>query len=332
MMSIDWEKKIRIDPEWTNRQLVNHFLNKKLKLTVRGYTPKTSGTNFNCDDLIEELGFFIPDYVHSEKSKQKKLKALKSKFGDKLADLRLDTALYQEAQTFFGKKDPSTDGKYGELLLFALTESILKSKMVAHKIVGLSNSKDQVKGGDGIFLGNYEIENGKFEPAIFIGESKIMQGFSDCIGDALESIDRFHAPETKAEFNSMEFIVANNTMFIDDKDVEYDKIYDLLTPGTEAYKKQILVHPVLIMYNTKSIEKLEIKAKNNDELEDLIKKYMLGKENEFINKINEKVKDFPNIQKVYIDFFCFPFNNIDNFRNGMYFNIHKVPFKVDAVK
>ena len=27
--------------------------------------------------------------------------------------------------------------------------------MVAHKIEGLSNGKDQVKGGDGIFLGNY---------------------------------------------------------------------------------------------------------------------------------------------------------------------------------
>jgi len=325
-MNIDWEKKIKIDTEWTNRQLVNHFIDKKPKIAVRAFTPKVSGTNFNCDALIEEIGYFLPDYVHTETSKKNKLRSLKSQFGEATAEKRLDTALYKEAQSFFGKKDPTTDGKYGELLLFALTESILKSKMVAHKIEGLSNSRDQVKGGDGIFLGNYEIEKGQFEPAIFIGESKIMQGLSDCINESFNSINRFHSTETQAEFNSMEFIVANKTLFVDNNDMDFDMIYEMLTPGSESFKHQILVHPILIMYNSKIIENLEKQAKNRDELELLIKNHLEQKKDKLVKKINEKLKSFPQIEKVYVDFFCFPFNNIDNFRNGMYFNIHKVPY------
>ena len=325
-MKIDWEKKIKIDHEWTNRQLINHFNEKQLKIMVRGYTPKSSGTTFNCNSLIEELGFLLPDYVHSEKSKKRKLKLLANQFGDNLAQKRLDNALYMEAQEFFGKKAPNTDGKFGELLLFALTESVLKSKMVAHKIVGLSNAKDQIKGGDGIFLGNYEVEKGKYQPAIFIGESKIMQGFSDSIKEAFDSLDRFHSPETKTEFNSMEFIVAHNTMFIDDDDIDFDQIYELMTPGSTEFRKQILVHPILIMYNTSKIESIEKKAIDNENLEELIKSFMEKEKKDFIKKINNKIKEYPNIQKVYIDFFIFPFNNIDNFRNGMYYNIHKIPF------
>lgn len=325
-MDINWEEKIKIDTAWVDRQLINHFTDKNLKVTIRGYTPKGSGTTFSCDALIEELGFMLPEYVHSKKSKQKKLQSLKSKFGEKAAEQRLDTALYKDAQEFFGKKDPTTDGKYGELLLFALTESVLKSKMVAHKIISLSNANDQVKGSDGVFLGYYEIEKGKFEPAILIGESKIMQGLSACIDDTYNSLNRFYSAETRAQFNSMEFIVASNTMFIDENDSDYEKIYDLLTPGTEAFRSQIVVHPILIMYNTAKINTIERNAINNEKLEELLKEFMTKEKADFIAKINEKLLAYPTIEKVYVDFFIFPFNDIDNFRNGMYFNIHKVPF------
>lgn len=325
-MSIDWEKKINIDIEWANRLLVNHFAEKSAKILVRAYTPKVTGTKFCCNALIEELGYLLPDYVHSDKSKKNIFKSLTIKYGEDLANKRFDNALYSEAQSFFGKKDPTTDGKYGELLLFALCESILKSKMVAHKIEGLSNGKDQVKGGDGIFLGNYENTKGEIVPAIFIGESKIMQKRSDAIDDALVSLNRFHNPETQAEFNKMEFIVANRTLSLDENNVDYDEVYERLTPGSQKFTNQITVHPILLMYNTATISKLETDASDKDDLELLIKNHLINKKEEIINIINEKLDSYTEIKKVYVDFFCFPFNNIDNFRNGMYFNIHKVPY------
>lgn len=325
-MSIDWEKKIEIDTEWIDRNLTNHFNEKNTKVAVRAFTPKVSGTNFSCDNLIEQLGFFLPEYVHTKTSKINKLKSLTAKYGPLQAEKLLNLALYQEAQAFFGKKNPATDGKYGELLLFALTESILKSKMVAHKIEGLSNPKDQVKGGDGIFLGNYEIESGVFKPAIFIGESKIMQGFSDSLDDAFESLNRFHSPATRAEFNSMEFIVANKTFFTDSSDTDYDEIYQMLTPGSDAFRNQVMVHPILIMHNSAAIATLEKRAKDSEDLESLLSRHLNSKKAKIIETINTKLIQFPLIEKVYVDFFCFPFNDIDYFRNGMYFNIHKVQF------
>lgn len=325
-MSIDWKKKIKIDIEWANRQLINHFTNKSMKVVVRAYTPKVTGTKFCCNALIEELGYLLPDYALSEKSKKNKLKSLSIQFGEDFAKKNHQIALYQEAQVFFGKKDPSTDGKYGELLLFALCESILKNKMVAHKIEGLSNGKDQVKGGDGIFLGNYELANGKIAPAIFIGESKIMQERSKSIDDALDSINRFHNVETQAEFNRMEFIVANRTLSLDESDLDYEEVYERLTPGSETFKNQITVHPILLMYNTATISSLETKALDKDDLESLISNHLTQKKEEIINTINKKLEQYPEIKKVYVDFFCFQFNNIDTFRNGMYFNIHKVAY------
>lgn len=325
-MNIDWEKKIKIDIEWTNRQLVNHFTHKSTKVVVRAYTPKVTGTKFCCNALIEELGYLLPDYALSEKSKKNKLKSLTILYGEKLANERLQTALYSDAQAFFGKKDPTTDGKYGELLLFALCESILKSKMVAHKIEGLSNGKDQVKGGDGIFLGNYELPNGNIAPAIFIGESKIMQDRSKSIDDALDSLNRFHDANTQAEFNKMEFIVANRTISLDENDIDYEEVYERLTPGSTTFKNQITVHPILLMYNTATISSMETKALDKDDLETLISNHLIQKKDEIIDTINKKLEQYPEIKKVYVDFFCFPFNNIDTFRNGMYFNIHKVAY------
>jgi len=325
-MNIDWEKKIKIDSEWTNRILVNHFTEKAPKLVIRAYTPKVTGTKFCCNALVEELGYYLTDYALSADSHKKKLNALKSKFNDELAEKRLPQALNEEARAFFGEKDPSTDGKYGELLLFALCESILKCKMVAHKIEGLTNGKDQVKGGDGIFLGNYELKNGEIGNAIFIGESKIMQNRSKSIENALDSLNRFHDSKTQYEFNNMEFIVAHKSLTVDASDTDYEEIFDRLTPGTEKFKNQVIVHPILLMYNTSTINKLETKAADSKELEELIKDHLSEKKKEIIDLIQEKLDSSLNLKKVYLDFFCFPFNDINLFREGMYFNIHRVPY------
>lgn len=292
-MSIDWEKKIQIDTDWVARQLICHFNDKQHKITVRGYTPKANGTSFSCDSLIEELRYMIIDYVHSEQAKEDVLNTLSLRVGEKQAIKRKDIALYQEAQAFFGKKDPSTDGKYGELLLFALCESVLKCKMVAHKITGLSNGKDQVKGGDGIFLGNYEVESDNIQPARFIGESKVQKQRSKALDEAFKSLDRFHDPKVQASMNEMEYIVAKNTISIDNSDIDFDEIYERLTPNTDTFRSQVLVHPILIMYNTPKIDSIEEKATSNKKIEELIKEFLEEEKIDLIKLINKKIDLYP---------------------------------------
>lgn len=323
---MNWEKKIQIDKNWVERHLNHHFDSKELKIIVRGYTPKVSGTIFSCSSMINELAMMIPEYAFSEDQKEEVKKNLVKLYGDRTAEKYYERNLVQMSQKFFGKKNPQTDGKYGELLLFALVESVLNSKMVAHKIVNLTNFKDQVKGGDGIFLGDYDV-NGKSQSALFIGESKVQQDFSKAVDEALISLNRFHDPLFKSEFNNTEFIVAKDTLMIDDN---YEELYDRLTPGTNEYNKQIIVHPILIMFNTASINSFETKSTSTEELEGFIKSYMSKNMEVYKTKINEKLNNYEEIKKVFIDIFIFPFNNIDNFRNGMYYNIHGVAFQSGA--
>lgn len=327
-MKIDWEKVIKIDSSWIDRQLNVHFTKLDFKLVIRGFTPIVSGNTFKPDDLIDELSYFIKDYVHSESSKKSEFNSLKAKFGETLANERLEESLKDKALSFFGKKDPQTDGKYGELLLFALVESILKCKMVAHKIKSLSNPVDQVKGGDGIFLGYYEVEPNSFSDALLIGESKITKGFSDAVDEAFDSLNRFHSKENQAQVNAMEFIVANENLFIgeDSIEIDYEEVFNRLTPGTDEFRNQVLVHPILIMFNTSKINTLEVKATTKMQLEELIKDFMTKEESVFFNKIVTKIKESNHFEKIYLDFFIFPFNDIDMFRNGMYNKIHKAPY------
>lgn len=326
IMPINWEEKIQIDPRWVERQLNHHFEHKDVKLVVRGYTPKISGISFSCESLLAELVLMIPEYANSEARKKRLKIDIEKLYGKENVERYFERSNWQSAQKFFGKKNPQTDGKYGELLLFALVESVLRSKMVAHKIVSLTNYKDQVKGGDGIFLGNYQIDTQVQNPAIFIGESKIMQGFSSAVDHAFDSLDRFHSPQLKTEFNNTEFIVARDTLIVDE---DYEELYNRLTPGTSEFREQVIVHPILIMFNTARIKSFEAEALIPSELDKLIKNYMQTELSVFKSKISEKLSSCANLNNVFIDFFIFPFDDIDVFRNGMYYHIHGVSYKLE---
>lgn len=173
MSSTEWDKLIKIDRSWVSKQLEHHFEEVNGKLNVKLYTVKVSGTQILPDGIAAALHEMLPDYIYGQKQI--------GEIGERKAALT--------ANHFFGKKNPETDGKFGELLLFALVEGVLGCKMVAHKIRSLSNFKDQVKGGDGIFIGNYTIVDGRSEPAYMIGESKVMARYSKALSDALDSIN-----------------------------------------------------------------------------------------------------------------------------------------------
>ena len=137
MAKIDWKQLIQIDSSWVSKQLQPQFNDVNGKLSIKLYSVKASGTSIEIDGLANELHLMLPHYVYSKKQIQE--------MSPMVAGLK--------ANHFFGKKDPQSDGKYGELLLFALVESVLGCKMVAHKLNVLGNFNDQVKGGDGIFMG-----------------------------------------------------------------------------------------------------------------------------------------------------------------------------------
>lgn len=306
MFTEDWIQHIKIDRNQILNQLNQHFFNVSDKLVLRFYTLKPSGTRLLVNGLCEVLHDALAYYVYGEADIKRK--------GEMWAGLN--------AKSFFGQKMPQTDGKYGELLLFVLVESVLGCKMVAHKIKSLSNFSDQIKGGDGIFIGNYDVANK--QPAYLIGESKVTATFADALGEALISINRFHDANAKSDFLDNELIVAKE--FIKVTSGNLDELYDRLTPTSEAFKKQILVHPILLMYNTTSFGKLERDSQSPDELEKAIANKLDGKDKVLMTKITNKIKEYTEIDKVFLDFFVLPCNSVDDFRNAMYQKIHGVPY------
>jgi hypothetical protein len=311
MFTEDWSKHIKIDRSQISNQLTQHFFNLSHKLALRFYTLKPSGTQILVNGVCEVLHDALAYYVYGDSDIEKK--------GEMWAGLN--------AKNFFGQKLPQTDGKYGELLLFVLVESVLGCKMIAHKIKSLSNYTDQVKGGDGIFIGDYKVKD-TVNPAYLIGESKVTKSFSDALTESLESINRFHDINNKAGFLDTELIVAQE--FIKVATVDIDELYDRLTPKSVLFKKQILVHPILLMYNTPWFDKLEKNSATPEELEQAIEKKLLGHDKTLMDKITEKLKGYPEVEKVYLDFFVLPCNSVDNFRNAMYQKIHGVPYFAPA--
>ncbi|WP_176560127.1 HamA C-terminal domain-containing protein [Brevibacillus dissolubilis] len=301
---MDWDKLVQIDDKWIDEHLVNQIVLNDTKLKVRGYSIKFSGNLYKFDSLADFAASQIAEFVFGPR-KIKELGSVKA---------------YREASKYFGKKDPKTDGKYGELLLFLFVESVLKCPMVATKLITLTNPVDQVKGGDGIFLGNYEYLPGKSNTACLIGESKIMDGFSKCVDDALESLDRFHDHLNSARFSTFEFNVARNNLILEDIDIEY--LYNSLKPGTEEFNNNILVHPVFLMYNTKHIGVIEQSAYLKTEAEEMIKEYLEEKGKVFLKSIQEKLKIYSGLRSVCLDFFIIPVNDVTKFRNAVYFQIH----------
>ncbi|WP_175635983.1 Hachiman antiphage defense system protein HamA [Pedobacter ghigonis] len=302
----DWSAHIKINRAEILGQLDQHYFAVNDKLALRLYTIRPSGTRMLVNGLCDALHNALEHFVYSdEKIKQDPGWAARN------------------AGRYFGGKDPSTDGKYGELLLFVLVESVLGCKMVAHKLKSLSNFNDQVKGGDGIFIGNYD-HQGKISPAYLIGESKVTATFGHALEEALKSLDRFYNENGGAAFLDQELIVAQE--FIGQGHNNIDELYDRLTPTKQAFKEQLLVHPTLLMYSTAKYANFEKVALDSKSLSAAISKALKGHEKTYLKSITSKSSLYPKPFASYLDFFIIPCTSVNDFRNAMFEKIHYMPY------
>ncbi len=303
----NWGKFVRIESDWV-KKFLNPHVRKKEKIMIRCFNIKFSGTQQRYDGLITHIASQLDKFVFSETEKKEFEKTGKNP--------------YREALQYFGGINPDKDGKFGELILFLLVESILKAPMIAHKIRGIYPN-DQVKGSDGIFIGFYN----NFS-ALFLGESKIIQNYPRGITESLISLDRFHGHESSAKNLNHDLLIAKNTISKDLSSSELNFIYNSLDPTTTEFINNILVHPVLIIYNEKEIDRCEKKAKDNKSAEELLAKYIVDKVPEFEKQIVEKLQGkYAEFEKVYLDFFFIPVKNVSNFRHTLFEAIHGVKYQ-----
>ncbi len=330
-MPIDFANLITINRNWFAKEFDHHYtenINDKLK--VRLFTIKPTGTIINSNSLANALLDTLPDYFKSKVEFEKEVQmeiartvndyTTATDLEQREQAIKLVTArTYKQAAKFFRTKNSdSKSGKYGELLLFAIVESLLGCKMVAHKITNLTNYHDEVKGGDGIFLGDYEFVDGRKNIAYVIGESKVWKNYSGAKTDALDSINRFYDAKVQATFNSLEFFIAHKDIskFVDE-DIDINELYDRLNPNSQLFKEQVAIHPILIMYDTPGYDKFMRLASNKEALVNLITQDIQTKLKKNLERIGDKVKLYPELEKVYLDFILIPVNSVDSFNKTM---------------
>lgn len=304
---IDWESLRSDEHNWVNQHLIAHPIIEKDKFLMRLHSVDFSGTQQDLTALIESIADSIDKFVFDSSQRERFLKN--------------GVNAFRKAVSFFGETNPDMDGKYGELFLYILAEAILKTPLVSHKLSILTNPNDQVKGGDGIFFGKY-----KEEMTILIGESKIHQSFSGALESSLDSLDRFHQNYTSSTLDHELFIARSNisqNFSID----QLDALLDAFTPGTQGYKSCNKAHPVLLVFESSEISNIEKKAKNRKEAEELFSVWATNRVEKASRLLIKKLEKYNELEKIYLDIFLIPLNNVSSFKRSLYKAIHGIEYK-----
>lgn len=218
----------------------------------------------------------------------------------------------EKALSYFGDIDPLTDGRYGELILYLFVETVLQTPMIVHKIAQTYNNNDQVKGSDGIFIGNI---NDK--ATLLIGESKMRNDFNKCVGDVVDSLSRYiNSPETL----NRELEVANRHLSQDLKNLnegDLDLIYKSLRTKQKEFEEYSICYPAFLMYKEPKIEEImqDILKETESQIFELLTKVMNNRSNYIINSLQ-------TTSNITLEFFMMPVQNVSSFREMCYKIFH----------
>ena len=133
------------------------------------------------NDLIDKTTNYILNYAIPRSSIDKAIKHAHDTGGDTSEIVKLQN----QARKLFNHLKNSGEG--GELLLFALTESILKLPQLLCKMDLKTSEEMHVQGVDGIHCGVTEDEK---KLGLYWGESKVHNYYSEAIDDCMSSISK----------------------------------------------------------------------------------------------------------------------------------------------
>jgi len=295
-MSVDWEQLLTIDCGKVAELFVQQKGFSDTKIQVRGYTLPFVGTQQKWDALLAFLRKQLLKYVFPEQERPD----------------NIDWAL---ARDKFGNNDPEKDGKLGEMLLYVFVEAFLKTPLMAYKLKDLSNPNDQVKGADGVFIGEYQGQK-----ALLIGESKIHKTLASAIKSTLESLQRFH--DNAAPYAN-ELLVAKK--YPKERGLKGESL-DTILAILDRSVDHILVHPVFVSYDLGKIGEISEKSNDSYSAENALREILDREVTDWKTKIIEKKNIFPKPFQVFLDFFFLPVEDTLNLRKHFYELLHGHPY------
>lgn len=248
--------------------------------------------------LAEMLYGYIIEYCIASKNREEPLNS--RQYARLVKDAR---SLFRHPSIANGKSDKT--GEAGELLLYFLTEAVLKAPQVVAKMELKTNHGDEVKGSDGIHA-RYNPELGLVD--FFFGESKLYKKSSSAIGDAIKSVQQFHEVEMyKHEFT----MVTKHFKYADEKTKE--EITSLILNG-EPGPDVCINHACLIGYDFKGFNDLSATETSKERFDDFLVKF--HSDGSRLTDLIQKRFDCFEKKFIRFDVFFIPFPSVEAFRNA----------------
>lgn len=296
---IDWLKLLKVDRDiffdWFNLK-EEVVVSKDVK--IKFYSLNYKNNKPDDEGFIKHLYQQVENYVFDEKT---------------IRELKEDGDIpYEKALSYFGDIDPISDGRYGELILYLFVEAVLQTPMIVHKIAQTYNNNDQVKGSDGLFIGNINKK-----ATLLIGESKMRNNFHVCVGDVIKSLERYI---DNAESIDRELEVAKNHLSQDLKNLDendLDLIYQSLRTKQIEFQEYNICYPAFLMYKEVKIKNLI--AENLPEIESQVLEFLDSIKNRRSNYLKNSL---PEINNITLEFFMMPVQDVNSFRKMCYKIFH----------
>tara|TARA_R110002073_G_scaffold1715_3_gene12482 strand:+ start:242562 stop:243359 length:798 start_codon:yes stop_codon:yes gene_type:complete len=231
-----------------------------------------------------------------------------------------DENSWRNARDKFGDISPIRDGKLGEMLLYVFVEAFLKTPLMAYKLKDLGNPNDQVKGADGVFVGEYQGKR-----ALLIGESKVHRKLAPAITSTFRSLQRFH---DEAGPYSTELLVSRK--YPKERGLSSEYLEAAIAILNEGY--EVLVHPIFVSYSMAEIATISGVAMTQEDAESALSNHVEAELVLWEKKIADQVAAYPKPFQVYLDFFFLPAEDSLQLREHFYEMLHGHPYESRAVR
>lgn len=272
-----------------------HF--KYLKFNPNG-TPK-------IDKLVEILFSYFTHYCFSSRKRS-------AEDMDEIEKEQFISSLKDEARDLFRKwkeEDITPDnqpkaGEVGEMILWLLTEVILKAPQIVAKMDLKTNTQLEVFGSDGIHvkIDDNDILN------LYFGEAKFYNDIYKALDSAFESIEKFHEDAMyKREYNLV------TTHYKHLKPEKQDQVYSYITNRINDDEVKIR-HACLIGYDWDEYQKL---SDDNERLAFITSFTSIYQaETERLTRLIQTRFDRFSRKEFAFDVFFLPFNSVQELRDA----------------
>lgn len=257
---------------------INHI--EKLELNNNNcleiYSLPITNNSFDYSNLRDLITDNIKSYVFS----RKKVKEAE--------EIGRGDALFNEARKKFralkSENDKGAGGELGEVLLYIFLETELKAYKLLSKMELKTSSNDYIKGADGIFIYQYDLDEHKIFDLV-LGESKIKNNLSNAITEAFESIVK-HLVNNEFEVDLVNENIFKET-FLEE---EIEQIKNMIIPYPEDFNNNICKAKSFGIFIGYSLD-VDVQGKNIVEGQKIIRE-QIKKDIQSISKtLNTKIKE-----------------------------------------